>query len=257
GRLIDGHDFAVLFFAVRRILAEGLRAEIPGGCALERVFYGEARNTGVQREIEFPAGRRAGGGHVRLSQIQAARPVHDIGETLVCEWKALQNGLGCFRVRAGRSRRFWRRCNTDWGGLGKCEVNGQAGPEQDGKPEGDFLHRFPCGRKRAPTGDSIAERAPVLPFSLSATTSRYTSSVARALLRQLKCVARCKPRVSIRLRRSSSSRTSAMARAILAGLRGSNSSPAPSATSGMADVFEHATAQPQAMASRIGRPKPS
>ena len=40
-------------------------------------------------------------------------------------------------------------------------------------------------------------------------------------------------------------------------MQGSKSSAAESATSGMAEVLEQATARPQAMASRIGNPKPS
>ena len=48
-----------------------------------------------------------------------------------------------------------------------------------------------------------------------------------------------------------------IARVISSTQWGSNNRPAPSATSGIAEVLEHATARPQAIASRIGSPKPS
>ena len=48
-----------------------------------------------------------------------------------------------------------------------------------------------------------------------------------------------------------------MERTISSREAGSNRIAAAFATSGMEDVFEHATARPHAIASRIGRPKPS
>jgi SAM-dependent methyltransferase len=85
-------------------------------------------------------------------------------------------------------------------------------------------------------------------------SSRYTRSVARAVEAHENAAARERPRSTQVSGASSTSRT---ASAIADGSYGSNSRAASPTTSGSAAASEHATGQPQAIASSGGSPKPS
>lgn len=78
-----------------------------------------------------------------------------------------------------------------------------------------------------------------------------------AVLSQLNKAARCAPKRSIRKRNSGLSNKSRMEVTRSRWEQGSKRMAAESATSGIAEVLEQATARPHAMASRIGNPKPS
>ena len=84
-------------------------------------------------------------------------------------------------------------------------------------------------------------------------TSRYTSRVDAAVAAHVNWPARRSP--SSRRRSLPGPTASTMARAMDAGSLGSDRTAAPPAVSGMALVSEVTTGQPQAMASRIGKPE--